>query len=641
MKFLAEPVLGARRRRAAPRDRDVRHLRPRQRRRGSARRCSRRRSRSRRRGRQTATTSSASSPTTSRATSRARSTPPRGSPGPATGCRSMAVDHLDRARRHEHGDRGRPRDDEPRARAAPVRPTSSPPASPTPSSSSSRTRAPFASASTTPSARSRASSTGSTARAAHPLADMNAMRVLTDPADTGAVTVCLPAGRPGRGVRLAAGLLRPAGLARRTARARARSPRPGRRGHPPRRERPLVVAGGGVVYSEASEELARSSRPRHGSRCPTPMPARGRINWDHPLGRRRTSASHRVGRGQRPSRTTRTSSSGSGPGTRTSRRRATPPSPATGVRFVNVNVLGFDAAKHGATDARRPTPARRSRALDPAAREGWSVDDAHRQRAIDLDADWQRVVDECYHRDHTPLPAQTEVFGALNELMGPEDVVEDAAGSMPGDLQCLWRASTPVQYHVEYAFSCMGYEIPAALGVKLALGDDHEVVAIVGDGTYQMLPMEIATIVSEGVKVIIVLSRQPRVRLDRRAVGVARVAAVRDEVPDARRGDRPPRRRERCRSTSRPTPRRGGPTSCAAPRSPEFRENYARDRGLGPHDGPAHRDRPHSAPTRPGRRGGTSPSPRSRRSPRPGRRTPSTSRPRRPQRALPLSALVS
>ncbi len=137
--------------------------------------------------------------------------------------------------------------------------------------------------------------------------------------------------------------------------------------------------------------------------------------------------------------------------------------------------------------------------------EGWSVDDAHRQRAIDLDADWQRVVDECYHRDHTPLPAQTEVFGALNELMGPEDVVINAAGSMPGDLQCLWRASTPVQYHVEYAFSCMGYEIPAALGVKLALGDDHEVVAIVGDGTYQMLPMEIATIVSEGVKVIIVL----------------------------------------------------------------------------------------------------------------------------------------
>ena len=88
--------------------------------------------------------------------------------------------------------------------------------------------------------------------------------------------------------------------------------------------------------------------------------------------------------------------------------------------------------------------------------------------------------------------------------MGPNDVLINAAGSMPGDLQCLWRASTPVGYHVEYAFSCMGYEIPAALGVKMAL-PDSEVVAIVGDGTYQMLPMELATIVQQREKVIFVL----------------------------------------------------------------------------------------------------------------------------------------
>ncbi|MDO5711607.1 MAG: thiamine pyrophosphate-dependent enzyme, partial [Micrococcales bacterium] len=135
----------------------------------------------------------------------------------------------------------------------------------------------------------------------------------------------------------------------------------------------------------------------------------------------------------------------------------------------------------------------------------WSVGDAYRTRAKGLDAHWQQVVDECYHRDQSPLPAQTEVFGALNELMGPADVVINAAGSMPGDLQCLWRASTPQEYHLEYAFSCMGYEIPAAMGVRMAKGNDGEVVAIVGDGTYQMLPMEIATIVAEGLKVIIVL----------------------------------------------------------------------------------------------------------------------------------------
>ena len=135
----------------------------------------------------------------------------------------------------------------------------------------------------------------------------------------------------------------------------------------------------------------------------------------------------------------------------------------------------------------------------------WRVDGDYSERVTALDADWQKVIDECYHRDHGPLPAQTEVFGALNELMDPTDVVINAAGSMPGDLQSLWRARTPQQYHVEYAYSCMGYEIPAALGVRMAKGDAGQVVAIVGDGTYQMMPMELATIVSEGLKVIVVL----------------------------------------------------------------------------------------------------------------------------------------
>ena len=117
---------------------------------------------------------------------------------------------------------------------------------------------------------------------------------------------------------------------------------------------------------------------------------------------------------------------------------------------------------------------------------------------------WFAATERCYHLGHGPLPAQTEVFGALNELMGPDDIVINAAGSMPGDLQALWRARTPVQYHVEYAFSCMGYEIPAGLGCKLAR-PESEVVSIVGDGTYQMLPMELATVVQENIKVIYVL----------------------------------------------------------------------------------------------------------------------------------------
>ncbi len=255
-----------------------------------------------------------------------------------------------------------------------------------------------------------------------------------------------------------------------------------------------------MVYSEASEELREFAAATGIPVCDTHA-GKGAINWDHPsavggVGSTGSAAANAlaekadvvIGIGTRYSDFT----------TASHTVFAHPD-----VRFVNINTLGFDGLKHAATmvqaDAREALGALRDALSD------WSVDPSYRQEAIDLDAAWQRATDECYHRGHGPLAAQTEVFGALNELMGPEDVVINAAGSMPGDLQCLWRASTPVQYHVEYAFSCMGYEIPAAIGVKLALGDAHEVVAIVGDGTYQMLPMEIATAVSEGLKVIYVL----------------------------------------------------------------------------------------------------------------------------------------
>ncbi len=328
---------------------------------------------------------------------------------------------------------------------------------------------------------------------------LNAMRVLTDPSDTGAVTVALPqdvqaeafdwpvtffaertwyVGRP---------VPEPAALARALDVIRSAS-------------RPLVVAGGGVVYSGASEQL-RAFASATGIPVADTHAGKGAINWDHRsavggVGSTGTSAANALAA---------TADVVIGIGTRYSDFTTASHTvfAAPNVRFVNINTLGFDAAKHGATmviaDARE--------ALEALTEglAGWQVDPAYRQEAIDLDREWQAEVDLCYHRDHGPLPAQTEVFGALNELMGPSDVVINAAGSMPGDLQCLWRASTPEQYHVEYAYSCMGYEIPAALGVKLAVGDAHEVVTIVGDGSYQMLPMEIATIVSEGVKVIIVL----------------------------------------------------------------------------------------------------------------------------------------
>lgn len=162
----------------------------------------------------------------------------------------------------------------------------------------------------------------------------------------------------------------------------------------------------------------------------------------------------------------------------------------------------FDAVKNGAqmvvADAREALADLTTMLAD------YHVSDEYAAKVDSERTAWLKIVDELTHIGHGPLPAQIEVFGALNEMMGDNDILINAAGSMPGDLQALWQAKTPVQYHVEYAFSTMGYEIPAGIGVKMAC-PESEVVSIVGDGTYQMLPMELATVAQEGLKVIYVL----------------------------------------------------------------------------------------------------------------------------------------
>jgi len=143
-----------------------------------------------------------------------------------------------------------------------------------------------------------------------------------------------------------------------------------------------------------------------------------------------------------------------------------------------------------------------------AALAGWSVDAGHRSRARVLAAEWDDVVQQSYDLGHLPLPAQSEVLGVVNRTSRPRDVVVCAAGSMPGDLHKLWRTRDPKGYHVEYGFSCMGYEIAGGLGVRLAvddLGDDRDVFVMVGDGSYLMMAQELVTAVQEGVKLIVVL----------------------------------------------------------------------------------------------------------------------------------------
>ena len=327
---------------------------------------------------------------------------------------------------------------------------------------------------------------------------MNAMRVLTDPAETGAVVLAMPQDVQAEAFDWPVEMFekrvwhvrRPAVSETEMARAAAiiKSAK-----------RPLIVSGGGTIYAEASQEL-RDLASATGIPVSDTQAGKGAINFDHECAvggvgsTGANSANHLADKAEVVI----------GVGTRysdfTTASHTQFKNPD--VRFVNINVKAFDAAKHAGemvvADAKLALAALKEALGDYRVSEDYSREIASERE------DWFEKTAECYGAHDQELPAQTEVFGALNDMMGDNDVVINAAGSMPGDLQCLWQAKTPVQYHVEYAFSCMGYEIPAAMGVKMAL-PDSEVVAIVGDGTYQMLPMELATVVQENIKVIYVL----------------------------------------------------------------------------------------------------------------------------------------
>jgi 3D-(3,5/4)-trihydroxycyclohexane-1,2-dione acylhydrolase (decyclizing) len=172
------------------------------------------------------------------------------------------------------------------------------------------------------------------------------------------------------------------------------------------------------------------------------------------------------------------------------------------VKFINCNVTSFDAAKHSGLavlgDARATIEAL------SVALSGWQVEPSYRARASELARDWDDTVERAYHLGHEPLPAQSEVIGAVNAAADPRDVVVCAAGSMPGDLHKLWRSRDAKSYHVEYGYSCMGYEIAGGLGVKMA-APDRDVYVMVGDGSYLMMSSELVTAVQEQIKIIIVL----------------------------------------------------------------------------------------------------------------------------------------
>ena len=331
-----------------------------------------------------------------------------------------------------------------------------------------------------------------------PGALLGAMRVLTDQAETGAATIALPQDVQAEAFDWPVSLFakrvwhidRPAPDA--TALARAVAVLRGAR-------RPLVVVGGGVIYSEAGEQLRRFAEAT-GIPVADTHAGKGALLWDHPqavggMGSTGTPVANALAReadvvlgiGTRYSDfTTASNTAWQNPD----------------VQFVNLNIARFDAVKQSGLSL--VADAREGLTALTEGLAGYRVDDAHVAAYSAHKQEWNRVVDEAFHLDHQPRPAQTEVLGALNELVGPDATVVQAAGSMPGDLQMLWRAQDVKQYHVEYAYSCMGYEVAGALGVKMA-APEREVYALVGDGSYLMMASEIVTAVSEGVKLVVVI----------------------------------------------------------------------------------------------------------------------------------------
>jgi len=326
-----------------------------------------------------------------------------------------------------------------------------------------------------------------------------AMRVLTDPAETGAVTIALPEDVQAEALDVPVEFLQPREW-------HIRRPLP-ERGPLERAlaaikvaKRPFIVAGGGVIYGGAEQQLQAFAQTT-GIPVGTTQAGGGAMPWDHAqylggVGATGTLASNRlageadvvIGIGTRYSDFTTAS-------------RTVFQDPD--VTFVNINVTSFDAYKHGSqlpviADAREAIEALAS------AMSEWHVEHEYAARIASEKAVWDDLVDEAFLPSGLALPGQSEIIGAVQAASDPRDVVVQAAGSLPGDLHKLWRVRDALGYHVEYAFSTMGYEIAGGLGVRRG-APDRDVIVMVGDGSYLMLHTELVTAVAEGIKIIVVL----------------------------------------------------------------------------------------------------------------------------------------
>ena len=325
-----------------------------------------------------------------------------------------------------------------------------------------------------------------------------AMRVLVSQGDTGAVTLAMPQDVQAEAFDFPAAMLekkvwsiaRPRPdktLLQRAARWIGAS------------KRPMIITGGGTIYSEATDQL-RALVNRTGIPVAETMAGKGALPYDDPCNLGATGVTGTEGAHAMAAEADLVIGIGTRYSDFTTASKTAWQNPH--VRFININITDFDAFKHGALplvgDARAVLEELHQ------ALSGYAVEESYRTEAAEWNASWDEVVESVYHLDHGPPVSQGEVIGAVNNAADPQDIVLSAAGSLPGDLHKLWRTRDPKGYHLEYGYSCMGYEIAGGLGAKMA-DPNREIYVMVGDGSYLMMAQELITSIQEGVKLTVIL----------------------------------------------------------------------------------------------------------------------------------------
>ena len=331
------------------------------------------------------------------------------------------------------------------------------------------------------------------------VAGLNAMRVLTDPVETGAVTLCLPQDTQAEAYDYPESFFakRIWHLDRRPLHSRQLKEAVALLSQA---EKPLIIAGGGVHYSLATETLREFAKTFRIPVCET-QAGKSAMSWKDEMsvggvGVTGTSAANLLVKdadvvlvvGSRLQDFTTSSKQGF----------------AENAKILHLNVSQYDGLKMDSVALQADAKSGLEALHDALQTAGYQTSPEYRKRIAQLQAEWNAEVDRLYQLTSAEGNVQSLIVGALNEFMAPEDVILCAAGSLPGDLHRLWRSELPKTYHLEYGYSCMGYEVSGGLGAKLAL-DQGEVYVIVGDGSYLMLHSEFLTTLKEHVKINVVL----------------------------------------------------------------------------------------------------------------------------------------